>query len=1009
MATVSTEETAETKTGGGLRLRAMRLLRVRPEEGAAALWTAALFTVSQANQGLGLNAADTLFFLRFGVEFLPTMILISGPVVMVGILVYAAGLGRVGSQRWLPVAFLGSGGLLIMERIGITLDLPGIYPVVWLVGQVVMMLSLTCMWTAAAEVCTTRQAKRLYPLFASAGIAGGVMGNAATGPLARALGTENLLLVQAALLFIAAVLAYRIGRRFFRSEPSPSRESVLAGFRSGLSLTLASPLLKMVAGVGVAFGTLLFLVVFPFSEIVTVSFQEEAAVAGYLGFFAAVATAVTFAVSLLVTNRLFARMGVVVTLMIVPLVYVGGFALWLVSLNLVTATLVRGLQFVAVNAIGVTAWSSLFNVLSARRRGQVMAFMTAGPMQVGTVISGALLLVGSALPQQLRTSLAVMVALAAVVLVLRMRSSYSGALVEAVRSGLVDLFTAPTAGMQKPALDADTFQAMSVCLNDPRPEARTMAVSTLNRLEDREADRLLRKALDDPEPRVRAAALEVLVARDSKWREHVTSLLSDPSPEIRRRTLELVWEDGDPSQTGLTNALDDPVPTVRAMAAVVDGGAKARRVLAALLESEAVDDLVAGLMAAGLRPELTDEDLTPLLDHPDRRVRAAAAPVVAARAGNAHWVQRLLDDPSILARRSAAAALAGTTEGLAALLEVLEVGSVRATDAALAALVESGQAGADLASWASQEIARAAYLRRHRLTLQNKATSSMAVDYLIRLLTARERRLERWAVIALTTPETEPALTTVVRGMWSEDPETRSQALEALDSIAERSVVRDLIALLEDDVSDARPDPRSSLKVLAADMDDWIRALAIRSLRDDLMGDLEHLLETAERDPSPLVRVALSRWEPPAMQELETLDVIERVLALQRVPMFSAIDPEDLEKIALVTSERHYEAEERIFNEGDEGDEMLVIIRGEVVISRQVEGKTEIIRSYGPGDHVGELALLRRRPRASDVTAGPDGVQTLALRAPELQAILEERPEVAMAMLGTLAERLATM
>ena len=505
---------------------------------------------------------------------------------------------------------------------------------------------------------------------------------------------------------------------------------------------------------------------------------------------------------------------------------------------------------------------------------------------------------------------------------------------------------------------------------------------------------------------------EVLVARDRKWREHVTSLLSDPSPEIRRRTLELVWEDDDPSRIAVSNALGDPIPGVRAMAAVVDGGAESRRVLAALLGSEAVDDLVAGLMAAGLRPELTDEDLNPLLDHPDRRVRAAAAPVVAAGAGSAHRVQRLLDDPSILARRSAAAALGASTEGMAALLEVLEVGSVRATDAALAALVESGQAGGDLATWASQEIARAAYLRRHRLSLEQRATSSVAsvaVDYLIRLLTARERRLERWAVIALTTPETEPALTTVVRGMWSEDPETRSQALEALDSIGQRSVVRDLIALLEEDVSDARPDPRSSLKVLAADMDDWIRALAIRSLRDDLMGDLEHLLETAERDPSPLVRVALSRWEPPAMQKLETLDVIERVLALQRVPMFSAIDPEDLEKIALVTSERHYEAEESIFNEGDEGDEMLVIIRGEVVISRQVGGETQIIRSYGPGNHVGELALLRRRPRVSDVTAGPDGVQTLGLRGPELQAILEERPEVAMAMLGTLAERLATM
>lgn len=1007
--TTETPEVGEATDHRGRASRLMRMLRVRPEETTATLWTAALFTVSQANQGLGLNAADTLFFLRFGVEFLPTMILVSGPVVMVGILVYAAGLGRIGSQRWLPAAFLACGALLVAERVGIGLELPGIYPVVWLVGQLVMVLSLTAMWTAAAEVCTTRQAKRLYPLFASAGIAGGVIANAATGPLAHALGTENLLLVQAALLAMAAALALNIGRRFFRGGSTGSGDSVVADFKAGLETTLASPLLRIVAGVGVTFGALLFLVVFPFSEVVTFSFQTEAEVAGYLGLFAAVATATTFVVSLFLTNRLFGRFGVVATLMIVPLVYVGGFGLWLVSLDLATATVVRGLQFVAVNAIGVTAWSSLFNVLPTRRRGQVMAFMTAGPMQLGTMLSGALLLAGAALPQQGRTILALGVALVAVALVIRMRPSYGGALVDAVRGGLVDLFSTATTGIQKPALDADTFRAMTVCLDNPRPEARAMAVAAVARLNEEEADRLLPKALGDDEARVRAAALEVLAARDGEWRRHIPALLADPSADIRHRTLQLMWEEGDFSGESVSALLYDPAPRVRGMAAAIEGGTAARRVVGELLGSGEPEQISAGLTAVGLRPDLSTLDLTGFIGHGDRRVRAAAAPVVAGRPGGPPLVQRLLDDPSILTRRSAASALSQSPGGVAALLHVLEVGSVRATDAALSALARSGQAGGDLAVWASQEITRAAYLHRHRMALQEGGLSGATAGYLVRLLTAREERLERWAVMALTTPRTEPALATVMRGLWSDDPETRSQALEALDSIGERSVVRELITLLEGDGPELRSDARWSLRVLTSDMDDWIRALAIRCLSEELTSDLALLAETAEKDPSPLVRVALSRWEVPAMQEAETLDLMERVLALQRVPMFSAIDPEDLEKVAMVTAERHFEAEERIFSEGEEGDEMLVIIRGEAVVSRESDGERRTIRTYVPGDHVGELALLRRRPRASDVTAGPDGMHALALRGPELQAILEERPEVAMAMLGTLAERLATM
>ena len=973
------------------------------------LWTAALFAVSQANQGLGLNAADTLFFLRFGVEFLPTLILISGPVVMIGILGFAVGLGRFGSRRWLPLAFLVPAGLVTVERVGITADVPGIYPIVWLVGQTVMMVSLTAMWAAAGEVCTTRQAKRLYPLFASAGIAGGVVGNAATGPLARFLGTENLLLVQAGLLVAAAWLALTIGRRFFSGDAEPSHESVVADFRAGLSVTRGSRLLRTVAWVGVALGILLFMVVFPFSQAVTFSFPAEEDVASYLGFFSAGATGITFLVSLFLTNRLFARLGVVATLLIVPLVYMGGFALWLAWFTLATATLIRGFQFVVLNAIAGTAWTSLFNVLPGRRRGQVMAFMTAGPMQLGTMLSGALLLAGALLAQQARFAVGLAVAAVAAGLVWRMRGYYREALVEAVGRGLVDVFAPPTAGIQKPPLDADAFEAMSLCLNDPRPAARAMAVSSLLRLEDEETDELITKALQDDELRVRKAAVEVLAADGGALRQHMDNLLADPAPEIRKRTLELLWREAPhPPSPPIEAALEDAHPSVRAMAAVVVGGDRARVMVGSLLASPKAEDVVAGLHAIRLRSELAGTDLTSFLDHSDRRVRAEAAQVLASKTEAASLVVALLDDPSVVVREAAAQALAATDEGVARLLQVIETGSVRATDAALPALARAGKGGAGLAAWASKEIDRASYLKRHRIALEASPDLSMAGRFLLRLLAVREERLERWVVTALTTPDRAELMSTVVRGMWSDHPETRSQAMEALDSLKEGGVARKLLGLLEEEESPPG-DARLSLRQLTSDFDDWIRALAYRSLQDELVGDVMRLAEAASQDQSALVRMALSRWDLSVMHQTETLDVMERVLALQQVRLFSDIDPEDLGRIAQIAAEYRYEAEEAIYRQGEEGDEMLVIVNGEVVVSREQDGVSSVIRTYGVGEHVGELALLRGQPRASDVTAGPEGVHALALRGPELKAILEERPEVAMAMLGTLAERLATM
>ena len=144
------------------------------------------------------------------------------------------------------------------------------------------------------------------------------------------------------------------------------------------------------------------------------------------------------------------------------------------------------------------------------------------------------------------------------------------------------------------------------------------------------------------------------------------------------------------------------------------------------------------------------------------------------------------------------------------------------------------------------------------------------------------------------------------------------------------------------------------------------------------------------------------------MQESRTLDTIECVISLSRVSMFAEIDPEDLERLAAVTTERHYQPDELIYSEGEEGDEMILIVRGEVVARRHRDGEMVNIRTFGPGDYVGELALLRGQPRIADVMAGPEGARALVLGSAEFQAILQERPEVAMAMLGTLAERLAT-
>ena len=75
-------------------------LSVFPDERAKVAWTGALFFVVLASASIGLNVADALFFLRFGVDSLPAMIMLSGGVVMVVTIAYAAGHSSFGARTW---------------------------------------------------------------------------------------------------------------------------------------------------------------------------------------------------------------------------------------------------------------------------------------------------------------------------------------------------------------------------------------------------------------------------------------------------------------------------------------------------------------------------------------------------------------------------------------------------------------------------------------------------------------------------------------------------------------------------------------------------------------------------------------------------------------------------------------------------------------------------------------------------------------------------------------------
>jgi NADH:ubiquinone reductase (H+-translocating) len=68
-------------------------------------------------------------------------------------------------------------------------------------------------------------------------------------------------------------------------------------------------------------------------------------------------------------------------------------------------------------------------------------------------------------------------------------------------------------------------------------------------------------------------------------------------------------------------------------------------------------------------------------------------------------------------------------------------------------------------------------------------------------------------------------------------------------------------------------------------------------------------------------------------------------------------------------TQAHYEPGEVVFDEGDSGDSLYMILSGQVEVLKRFETDTQVIRTLGPGEYFGEMALLGRHPRSAGTRA----------------------------------------
>jgi pyruvate,water dikinase len=125
------------------------------------------------------------------------------------------------------------------------------------------------------------------------------------------------------------------------------------------------------------------------------------------------------------------------------------------------------------------------------------------------------------------------------------------------------------------------------------------------------------------------------------------------------------------------------------------------------------------------------------------------------------------------------------------------------------------------------------------------------------------------------------------------------------------------------------------------------------------------------------------------------------VAALQRVALFAGMDRRQSEQIARLLKERRFQKGETVILEGSGGAAFFLIDSGEATVSQ----KGVVLRTMGPGDHFGEIALIDGGPRTATVTAATDLV-CYGLTFWEFRPLIERNGTIAWKILQELVKRL---
>jgi AAA family ATP:ADP antiporter len=371
------------------RARAKGPPRLAPGALAATIASGAMI----AQQVAGRAARDAMYLSSFNVKTLPWMMAASAVLSLVGVFWLSRMMTRHSPAKVVPIGFAVSGGAFLAEW-GLSFPLARLAAVaVYLHISLFGAAAISAFWSLINETFDPHAGKKAASLIAGGGTLGGVLGGLAAWRASSFIAVPTMLPLMASV----SVLCLWGTLRLRAQHPALSTTTEIAGVAdaesaSPLRLLRDSPYLRNLALV-VALGAVTSgLIDYVFSAEAARAFTRGPSLLSFFALFWLVVGVVSFALQMLLGRIALEKLGLAVTVALLPAVVVLGGAVGLAVPGLWSTALVRGAEASQRNSLFRAAYELLYTPLSEQRKRATKSLIDVGFDRLGTLTASGIAL-----------------------------------------------------------------------------------------------------------------------------------------------------------------------------------------------------------------------------------------------------------------------------------------------------------------------------------------------------------------------------------------------------------------------------------------------------------------------------------------------------------------------------------------------------------------------------------------------------------------------------------------